>query len=273
MIQAYTILFSALMISTMAGYFSIVGLVNIFYSAPVSIAIMGASLELAKLSTASWLYTNWKTIPVALKTYLTAAVVILSFITSMGIFGYLSKAHIEHQSVAGTNNVELKVLDQQEKIVQSKIDFLIKQSEKQEAPSKRIENDLTKAQTELKSIVEKKRPLLQDKNQLEAEIGPLKYITEFIYDNSDDTTIGKAVRWVIITLIFVFDPLAILLLIAFNLTYKREHPARMFNFPEDELKTIDEHLNDSNKKDDKSYEIPPEIMRKVFKTPKKPKSN
>lgn len=272
MIQAYTILLSALSLSAIAGYFSIVGLINIFYSAPISIALMGASLELAKLSTASWLYYNWKTIPLALKSYLTVAVVILSFITSMGIFGYLSKAHIEHQSTAGVNTVELKSLEQQEKIVQSRIDFLLKQSEKQEVPSKRIEEQLTKAQGELKVIVDKKRPLMMEKNQLEAEVGPLKYITEFIYDNSDESTVGKAVRWVIITLIFVFDPLAILLLVAFNLTYKQSHPSRMFKFPEDELKTIDEHLAEANSKADVAYEIPPEIMKKIFKTTKKPGS-
>lgn len=268
MIQAYAILVSALMLSVIAAYFSILGLIAIFSSAPIAIALMGVSLELAKLATASWLYNNWKQIPISLKYYLTTSVVILSLITSMGIFGYLSKAHLEHQSVAGVNIVELKVLEQQEKILQTKIDFLLKQSEKQDTSSRRIENELTKAQADLKEVVAKKTPLLKEKNALEVEVGPLKYITELIYGKSDEQLLGKAVRWVIVTLIFVFDPLAILLLISFNLSYRINHPGKMFKFDDTDLKSIEDHLEEANEvvqpKERKVYEVPPEIMRKFF---------
>ena len=93
--NGYFILLVALAISAVAAYYSIVGLATLFAAAVIPVIIMGATLEVAKLVTASWLYTNWKNIPFLLKTYFTIAVFILMFITSMGIFGFLSKAHIE----------------------------------------------------------------------------------------------------------------------------------------------------------------------------------
>ena len=96
----------ALSISAVAACYSIVGLMAIFSAnAAFSIAVMGVVLEIGKLVTASWLYQNWKTVPKVLKYYLTSAVVILMFITSMGIFGYLSKSHID----AGTNTSQVTV--------------------------------------------------------------------------------------------------------------------------------------------------------------------
>ena len=91
MILAMITLLTALGISAVAAYYSIVGLMAIFSASAMSIAIMGEVLEIGKLITASWLYQNWKRVPFLLKSYLTLAVVVLMFITSMGIFGYLSK--------------------------------------------------------------------------------------------------------------------------------------------------------------------------------------
>lgn len=219
MIFALLTLLTALAISAVAAYFSIVGLVAIFSSAPIAIAIMGSVLEAAKLVTASWLYRFWEVAPRTIKYYFTVAVVILSLITSMGIFGYLSKAHIEQTTAAGTTNVELKILEQRELILKQKIDFLLKQDDKTTTVNNRIGREITQAQNELKEVLQQKAPILQSKNKLDAEVGPLKYITEFIYGESDDALMNKAVRWVIITLIFVFDPLAILLLIAANISF------------------------------------------------------
>ena len=96
---------SAISISAVAALYSILGLAAIFAGAKIPIMIMGGVLEVGKLVTASWLYQNWKSVPKVLKYYLTSAVVILMFITSMGIFGYLSKSHID----AGTGTSELYV--------------------------------------------------------------------------------------------------------------------------------------------------------------------
>lgn len=219
MILAYLALFTAVAISAIAAYFSIAGLVTIFSSTPIPIAIMGCFLELAKLVTASWVYRNWIVAPKVLKYYLTSAVIILSLITSMGIFGYLSKAHIQQSTAIGTKGIELTALEQQEKILNTRINFLLSQNDKTTTVNSRISRELQDTQRQLKEIVQQKLPLQQNKNILEAEIGPLKYITEFIYGKSDEELLKKSVRWVIITLIFVFDPLAILLLISANISF------------------------------------------------------
>ena len=107
MILTFVTLITALAISAVAAFYSIVGLIAIFSASALSIAIMGIVLEIGKLVTASWLYQNWKRVPFLLKSYLTIAVIILMFITSMGIFGYLSKAHIDQGS--GTSEIYVKV--------------------------------------------------------------------------------------------------------------------------------------------------------------------
>lgn len=215
-------LLTAIAISAIAAYFSIAGLITLFSATPISIAIMGGCLEAAKLVTASWVYRNWTIAPVIIKYYLSGAVVILSLITSMGIFGFLSKSHISQATVAGSNTVELTILEQQEKAIKTRIDFILSQDQKMTYASNKLNRELQESQNQLKEILLKKAPLLQKKNTLESEIGPIKYVTEFIYGSSDDELLNKAVRWVILTLIFVFDPLAILLLIAANISLKNQ---------------------------------------------------
>lgn len=221
MILAAITFLTALSISAIAAYFSIAGLIAIFAAAPIPIAIMGCSLEAAKLVAASWAYRNWNVAPTLMKGYLCFSVVILSLITSMGIFGYLSKATTEQASVAGANTVKLSILDQQERVIKMRIEFLLSQNDKTTFASNRISKELQTAQKELKDVIEQKAPLLQEKNKIETELGPLKYITEFIYGRSDEGLINKSVRWVIVLLIFVFDPLAILLTVAANISLKQ----------------------------------------------------
>ena len=111
--MGFLTLFIAIAISAVAAWYSIVGLMAIFSAAAIPIAIMGGVLEVGKLVTASWLYQNWKKIPKTLKVYLTSAVIILMFITSMGIFGFLSKAHIDQTVVSGDNSLQITQLDKQ----------------------------------------------------------------------------------------------------------------------------------------------------------------
>src|SRR6056297_387917 len=111
MIFGYLTLFVALAISGVAAWYSIVGLMAIFAASAMSIAIMGSVLEVGKILTASWLYQNWNRVPFLLKSYLTTAVVVLMFITSMGIFGYLSKAHIEQTGDLGVVENQIALLD------------------------------------------------------------------------------------------------------------------------------------------------------------------
>ena len=216
----YLTLFCALSLSGIAAYYSVIGLAAIFTGAFWPIVFMGSVLEASKLVTTSWLYRNWKTCPLLLKTYLTIAVVILMMITSMGIFGYLSKAHIDSTLDAGANMVEVKTLNQQEKIAKERLDYLLARAKDPSTASNRLDKQIQDTQKELNEISKKKLPLLKESNKLVAEVGPIKYVGDMIYGTDDDNAIDKAVRLVIMLIMVVFDPLAVLLLIAANMSMK-----------------------------------------------------
>ncbi len=228
----------ALAITGVAGYFSILGLMAIFPASPIAVAAMGVVLELAKLVTASWVYRNWKTANKLLKTYFTIAVVVLSFITSMGVFGYLSKAHIEHTTVGGSAQLKIEQLENKKesaerrlKNAQTSLDTLdrlttaedvldanfIRNRQKRERAS--LDAEIKSATADIETIETDLIPLKTENLKLEAEVGPIKYVAELFYGSGDNATIDKAVRMMIIILIFVFDPLAILLIIAANMTF------------------------------------------------------
>lgn len=237
----------ALAISGVAAYYSIVGLMAIFAAAAIPIAIMGGVLEVGKLLTASWLYQNWKIAPKLLIAYLTSAVIVLMFITSMGIFGFLSKAHIDQTLVGGDNTLLIQSLDQQIEQEQRKIkdaelvisqldaavETLIKyerirgkdgavalrQSQTVERSS--LSGIISEASKRIKQLRDEKQPLQKQQLQLEAEVGPIKYIAALFYSETNKNVLEDAVRWVIITIIFVFDPLAVLLVIAANISLTR----------------------------------------------------
>ena len=236
-------LFVALSISAVAAYYSIVGLMAIFSAAAFSIAVMGVVLEIGKLVTASWLYQNWKTVPKVLKYYLTSAVVILMFITSMGIFGYLSKSHID----AGTNTSQVTVkLDRVNSRIASEqkvIDRAVRQLENldkaleryvelgavskgldrrisQEEERLKLTNMVNKSQEKIDEYLDEKSDYELEIKNFEVEVGPLKYISALLYGDDALTFLENAVRWVILILVFVFDPLAVLLVVAANITIR-----------------------------------------------------
>jgi hypothetical protein len=214
-------LLSALLLSGIAGYYSILGLAAIFTGAFWPIVFMGSVLELSKLVTTSWLYRNWETCPFLLKTYLTSAVVILMMITSMGIFGFLSKAHIDSTMDSGANTVEIKILTQQEKITKERLEYLLARAKDPSTASNRLDKQIQDTQKELTEINKKRLPLLKESNKLVAEVGPIKYVGDMIYGTDDDNAIDKAVRLVIMLIMVVFDPLAVLLLIAANISMQQ----------------------------------------------------
>jgi hypothetical protein len=211
-------LLSALLLSGIAAYYSVIGLAAIFTGAFWPIVFMGSVLELSKLVTTSWLYRNWKTCPLLLKSYLTFAVVILMIITSMGIFGFLSKAHIDSTMDAGANTLEVKTLVQQEKITKERLDYLLARAKDPSTASNRLDKQIQDTQKELTEINKKKLPLLKENNKLTAEVGPIKYVGDMIYGTEDENGLDKAVRLVIMLIMVVFDPLAVLLLIAANMS-------------------------------------------------------
>jgi len=212
---------TALALSGIAEYFSIIGLATIFPGAFWPVVIMGSTLGVAKLVTASWLKINWHHAPRLLKYYLTTAVLVLMLITSMGIFGFLSKAHIDSTIDSGMNTSELKTLTMQEKIAKDRLEYLLARAKDPSTASNRLDKQIQETQKELRDISQKKLPLLREETKLVAEIGPIKYVAELIYDESDDS-VAKAVRLVIMIIMFAFDPLAVLLLIAANLTPQKK---------------------------------------------------
>jgi hypothetical protein len=219
--MTFITLLSALLLSGIAAYYSVIGLAAIFTGAFWPIVFMGSVLEMSKLVTTSWLYRNWKTCPLLLKSYLTFAVVILMIITSMGIFGFLSKAHIDSTMDSGLNTVEIKTLIQQEKITKERLDYLLARAKDPSTASNRLDKQIQDTQKELTEINKRKLPLLKESSKLTAEVGPIKYVGDMIYGTDDDNALDKAVRLVIMLIMVVFDPLAVLLLIAANMSMGR----------------------------------------------------
>lgn len=382
MLLTFLTLLSALSISAVAIFYSIAGLAAIFAGAAVPIMIMGSVLEVGKLVTASWLYQNWTNAPKLIKYYLAIAVFVLMFITSMGIFGFLSKAHVEQTApssliinkieqiddrISRENNkisrfkIDLQRLNtgedvrvdslvdseqdklqsiyeridkevasitsianqsiqtQKDRIAQakeradrdikqiqermkgafskSKFDKEIDQVRKNEVAVaasaqkeiisiqnklnsdiqaikdkyssqittinkkinelstqanlktgdidvkiKQIEDKLVVSYSEVDSLTEEKFSLQTEIKKIEVEVGPIKYIAEFVYgETADKNMLEEAVRWVIIIIIFVFDPLAVLMLIAANYSLKQRYGKSIEDFAESRFnKNVDD---------------------------------
>ena len=318
----------ALTISAIAAYYSIYGLVAIFAAAVIPIIIMGVALEIGKLVSVVYLHQYWENTRLLLKSYLIAAVALLMFITSLGIFGFLSKAHIEQASLSEEQialidtledkeiRSELKIERWEKELVKllnnedTRVDTLIGNEQEQlnniydriereknsanEAYNTKvktinetitgfgsnnrkaeqieiandelkkaiedidakykdeikelqdvikgyrnqvtektgdIDNKIEELETRIESeqkiidaVVEEKAVYEKEYRKLEAEVGPIKYIAELIYGETNRGLLEDAVRWVIIVLVIVFDPLAVALLIAWNDIIKRESP-------------------------------------------------
>jgi len=236
---------SAISISIIAAGYSIIGLATLFAGAVIPIIMMGSALEVGKLVAASWLYHNWNSnVPRLLKAYLFSAIIILIFITSMGIFGFLSKAHLDQVKPTSSNNIKIELIDNQIKSQQLIIDraqktldqldkalevyidkeFVtrgLKERKKQKEERLELNNAIKEASNEIGKLSEEKGTLSLEQNKIEAEVGPIKYVAELIYGENAEDNFDKAVRIVILILIFVFDPLAVLLLIAANISLRQ----------------------------------------------------
>ena len=249
MILAICTLFTALAISAVAAFYSIVGLMAIFSASAMSIAVMGVVLEVGKLITASWLYQNWKRVPLLLKSYLTIAVVVLMFITSMGIFGYLSKAHIDQGK--GVAEIYLKV-ERVDNRIQTERNTILRyekqltnldtalnkyldlgavskglaKREEQEPERKELVSLINKAQEKIDLLLTERAEYQLQINSFEVEIGPIKYISAIIYGDKALDYIDTAVRAVILILVFVFDPLAVLLIVSANMSFAEYNEKR-----------------------------------------------
>lgn len=259
MILAWLLLLTGLTISAVAIYYSVVGLAAIFSAAVIPIIVMGSALEVAKLVCASWLKANWNQAPRLMKIYMTTAVIVLMIITSMGIFGFLSKAHSDQSLVSGDVMAKISVYDEKIKTAKDNIDAnrkALKQMDEavdqvmgrstsetgadkavairrgQSKERARLQAEIASEQKTISQLSEERAPIAAEVRKVEAEVGPLKYIAAFVYGATDETILEKAVTWVIITIIIVFDPLAVIMLLAAQMTFgwkkEQEEPTPLY---------------------------------------------
>lgn len=232
----------ALSLSVIAAYYSIAGLTAIFAAAVIPIMVMGSILELAKVVATLWLHEYWSRTRWLMKLYLVPAVLMLMLITSMGIFGFLSKAHSDQNLVSGDVQAKIAVYDEKIKVSKENIDAnrrALKQLDEavdqvmgrtsdekgaekavnirrsQQKERVRLQAEIQADQKAIGQFSEERAPIAAEVRKVEAEVGPIKYIAALIYgDNLDTNVLERAVRWVIILLVCVFDPLAIMMLLA-----------------------------------------------------------
>ena len=234
-------LVTSLTLAATAAYFSIVGLMTIFSGAAISIAIMATVLEFGKLVSTAWLHYEWDRINNLVRGYFTVAVVVLMLITSMGIFGFLSKAHIDAALTGDTYSLEASIIDTRIAAEQSKLkaaqdrieslDYVLETSQpkdrnyvngRQTEERNNLAITIDKAVDSIVQYNEQKLPIQRLQLEQESELGPVKYIADMIYGSNAKEYYDDAVRWIILVIIFVFDPLAIMLLIVSTAAFKRD---------------------------------------------------
>lgn len=234
----YLTLLAGLLLSGTAGYYSVIGLLAIFPGSLIPIITMGSTLEFAKLVSVSWLHRNWEKAPMLMKGYFIFAIFILMFITSLGTFGFLSKVHLQsatniQEITIQVNKIESEIdfekikydnaqksLDSMNKLVDQTTDpakaVIVRNRQKNERAA--IEQTIKDCANKIASLNNELNPYKAKVAQAESEIGPLKYVAEMIYGEQATDHFDSAVRFVIILIVLVFDPLAILLLIAANMS-------------------------------------------------------
>jgi len=267
MILAWLLLLTGLTISAVAIYYSVVGLTAIFSAAAIPIIIMGSALEVGKLVCASWLKQNWEKAPRFMKYYMTIAVVVLMLITSMGIFGFLSKAHNDQTLVSGDVGSKIAIYDEKIKTAKDNIEADRKQLKQmdeavdqimgrstdekgadkanavrksQQRDRQALAKDIEANQKIVAQLNDEAAPIRAEVRKVEAEVGPIKYIAAFIYGTApDESMLERAVTWIIILIVIVFDPLAVIMLLAAQMTFGWSREQKESNW-------IDEQVDDLN---------------------------
>jgi hypothetical protein len=247
-------LLTALIISISAAYYSILGLTAIFAAAFWPIVILGSSLEVGKIVSTLWLHKYWDRAEAQYKVYLCTAVAILMLLTSMGVFGFLSKAHTDQSLVSGDVVAKISIYD--EKIRQARdnidmarkaltqmdsaVDQTMSRSTTETGADKaaqlrrsqgnernRLLKEIDSEQKKIQTLNDQRAPIAAEVRKVEAEVGPIKYIAALIYgDNPEANVLEKSVRWVIILIVIVFDPLALTLLLAATKSIEWERSAK-----------------------------------------------
>lgn len=275
MIFGYFTLIVALIISAIAAYYSIIGLTAIFSAAVIPIMIMGASLEIGKVTAAVWLKMYWERASLLYKFYLVPAVAFLMLLTSMGIFGFLSKAHSDQSLVSGDSMARVAIYDEKIKIARENIDAnrkVLKQYDEavdqvmgrssdekgadkavsirrsQQKERARLQAEIETEQKKISQLNEDRAPLAAENRKIESEVGPIKYIAALVYgDNPDQNVLERAVRLVIIIIVLVFDPLALVLILAAqqSIRWAKEEQADKAPY-EESGSTLDEQIAEAD---------------------------
>jgi hypothetical protein len=299
--MTYLLFVTALGLSAVAAYYSIMGLVAIFAAAATPIFIMGSLLEVSKLVVASWLYRSWKDIPRLMKSYFTTALVILMMLTSMGIFGFLSKAHLDQAVPTGDVAAKLALIDEKIKTEKdnlnasraelNQLDQAVNQTmsrtteasgaeraiairKGQQKDRTRILSEIGTAQSKIAKLNEERAPIATEVRKVEAEVGPIKYIAQLIYgqEAQDADFLEKAVRIVILMIVAVFDPLAVLLLVAANWQMRNEKKGswtdffkkeKVEDFPEEKEIIIEDKINLDDKQEIKEEKEEPLVFEEI----------
>jgi len=271
MILAWLLLLTGLTISAVAIYYSVVGLTAIFSAAAIPIIIMGSALEVGKLVCASWLKANWERAPRFMRYYMTIAVVVLMLITSMGIFGFLSKAHNDQNLVSGDVQSKLAIYDEKIKTAKENIEADRKQIKQmddavdqimgrssdekgadkanvvrksQQKDRQALAKDIEANQKTISQINDDAAPIRAENRKVEAEVGPIKYIAAFLYGAAPDASmLERAVTWIIILIVIVFDPLAVIMLLAAQMTFVWTREQKEKTWLDDQADELTEAFN------------------------------
>jgi len=278
-------LIAALALGSIAAWYSIQGLMAIFAAAVVPIIIMGGALEFAKIVTTVWLHRYWNRARWQMKLYLVPAVMALAFLTSMGIFGFLSKAHSDQALVSGDIQSKIAVFDQKIDTAKqnieadrraltqmdAQVDQLLGRTtddkganravtvrKQQSTERNRLNKDIEAGQASIVTLNDQAAPIRAQVRKVEAEVGPIKYIAALIYgDNPSNDLLERAVRWVIIVIVFVFDPLALTLVLAAQSSYEwlEEDAKKEQEQPVDEPEEVPDDATDNIPTDDAEPDV------------------
>ena len=270
MILTILLFLSGIAVSVVGAYYSILGLAALFAGAYWAVITMGVTLEIAKLVTVSWLYRNWNLdlLPQSIRAYLLSAVLMLMFITSIGIFGFLSKAHLDTAAPNSGNRLLVKNIERQidsekkaitgaqkiidqldtalDKVIDKDADKGLIERQKQTTERNRVNNIIANSSKKITDLSNQKLKYDKDQLAIDKEVGPFKYVAEILFGDADDGNLDRAVRFIIICLILVFDPLAVLMLVAVNVSIKEYQRSKNLVNKEETLEQQIERLKKRN---------------------------
>ena len=285
MILTILLFISGIAVSVVGAYYSILGLAALFAGAYWAVITMGVTLEIAKLVTVSWLYRNWNLdlLPQSIRAYLLSAVLMLMFITSIGIFGFLSKAHLDTAAPNTGNRLLVKNIERQidsekkaiegaqkivdqldkalDKVIDKDADKGLIERQKQITERNRANNIIANSSKKITDLSNQKLKYDKDQLAIDKEVGPFKYVAEILFGDADDGNLDRAVRFIIICLILVFDPLAVLMLVAVNVSIKEYQRSKGIKNKEEDLEKKIERLQ---KKNDTYKEKQGVLLKSIF---------